>query len=67
MKNLITNNVNKYRVKKNITQHELSLLADTSRVTINKIESYQQLPRVDLAIRIAKNLNTTVEKLFGYE
>lgn len=53
------------RTKSNLTQLQLAKLTDSSRRTIQNIESGQTIPNVGLALKIAKVLNTTVEDLFS--
>lgn len=60
MLNLVKEN----RIKKGLSQEELAKLARVGRVTISNIETERYVPRVDIALMIAKALDTTVEKLF---
>ena len=47
-----------------MTQGELARLARVGRSTISNIETGKYIPGVDVALRIAKALNRTVEELF---
>lgn len=56
--------VNHYRMYLGISQRELAELSGTAPNTICEIEAGKRMPNVLLAIRIAKALGTTVEKLW---
>lgn len=63
MKNILKNE----RIKKEHTQVQLAELVNVSRQTIISIESGRYIPSVLLAIKIAKELDIRVEKLFQVE
>ena len=60
----VQNNVQNFRAKNKITQEELGNAVGVTRQTIIAIEKGNYTPSVLLALKIAKNFNTTVEKLF---
>jgi len=63
----VSNLVQDYRNKKNITQEELAKATGVTRQTVIAIEKGNYTPSVLLALKIAKYFNTTVEKLFTIE
>ncbi len=58
-------NVEMQRKRIGLTQIELSAKAGISRRTLSSIEKSVSIPSVDIAIKIATILNTTVEDLFS--
>ena len=48
----------------NLTQAEVAAKVGCSRQTINSIENNKFIPSVELALRIAHVLNTSVEDIF---
>ena len=58
------NKVREIRAAKGITQVQLARQAGVSRQTIHAIETSKHDPSVTLALKIAKVLRTSVEKLF---
>lgn len=63
MKNLIKEK----RTEKNITQEEMAKKIDVSLSHYRNIERERNIPNVEIAIKIAKILNTTVENIFIVE
>ena len=63
----VSNLVQDYRNKQNITQEELAKATGVTRQTVIAIEKGNYTPSVLLALKIAKYFNTTVEKLFTIE
>ncbi|MGB9873627.1 MAG: substrate-binding domain-containing protein [Hydrogenobacter sp.] len=61
------NRVKSYRLKKGLSQEDLSTLTEIPRTTISAIETGKALPSVDYALRLAKALGCTVEELFSPE
>ena len=59
--------IRELRTDLGLTQEELANLCDVSRQTINAIENNKYNPTLLLAIKLAKVLDTTVEKLFIIE
>ena len=58
------NRLKELRKKKKITQDELAKELNVSRQTINAIENEKYNPTLELAMKLAKFLNTSVEDLF---
>ena len=58
------NNIKELRTEKKISQQELSDRCNVTRQTINAIENEKYDPSLQLAFDLAKNLNTSVDKLF---
>ena len=59
------NRLREHREAAGHTQQRLADLVGASRVTIVRAEIGQQEPSLDLALRLAHALDTTVEQLFG--
>jgi putative transcriptional regulator len=65
---MITNKVKLARIAKgDLTQQELADKVACSRQTIHSIESGKFVPSVELALRLARELETAVEELFKLE
>ncbi|MDG1062731.1 MAG: helix-turn-helix transcriptional regulator [SAR86 cluster bacterium] len=62
-KNLL-NNLAELRIAAGLTQQALSESAEVSRKSINAIENGIYAPSTVLALKIARTLNCSVEKLF---
>jgi putative transcriptional regulator len=60
----LTNRLRDERARLDLTQAELAELVGVSRKTINTVENGVFIPSTVLALRLAKALRTTVEKLF---
>ena len=58
------NRLEQHRKAANMTQHDLSVLAEVSRKSINAIENGVYVPSTVLALKIARTLNCSVEDLF---
>ena len=58
------NNIKELRIEKKFSQQELADRCNVTRQTINAIENEKYAPSLQLAFDLAKNLNTTVDKLF---
>jgi putative transcriptional regulator len=52
------------RARLNLTQAELATMVEVSRKTINTVENGVFIPSTVLALRLARALGTTVERLF---
>lgn len=52
------------RAEKNLTQEALAGLIGTTRKSINAIEMERMVPSTLLALKLARVLGTTVERLF---
>lgn len=64
MHEYISNEVNKLRSKKDVTQEELADELQVSRQTIIAIEKGKYTPSVLLALKIANFFKTPVEDIF---
>jgi putative transcriptional regulator len=64
---VLKNNLKEFRQKKGFTQEELGKNVDVSRQTIISIERYRYKPSLELAMKIAENLNVKIEKLFYFD
>lgn len=60
----LRNHLNEHRARRKLTQAELAVLAGVSRKTINTVENGVFIPSTVLALRLARALETSVEKLF---
>lgn len=63
----INNKVYTFRTYHGYSQRELARMVGTGHATISDIEAGRSLPNVLLAIRIARALKTTVERLWEGE
>ena len=61
------NNIEKLRKKMGITQEELANKLNVTRQTINAIENSKYSPSLELAFKISKYFNLTIEEIFNYE
>ncbi len=64
MSEYISNQVNKLRADKGVTQEELAEKINVSRQTIIAIEKGNYTPSVLLAIKLGSFFNVPVEKIF---
>ena len=64
MSEYISNEVNKLRMDKDITQEELAEKVQVSRQTIIAIEKGNYTPSILLALKISHYFNLPVEKIF---
>ena len=60
----LRNRLREERARHNLTQAELAAMVGVSRKTINTVENEVFIPSTVLALRLARALGTTVEKLF---
>lgn len=51
-------------IKNNLTQRELANKINISEEYLSKIISCKHIPNVNIALKIAQELNTTVEDIF---
>ena len=58
------NNIRDLRKQLGFRQEDMSIALGVTRQTINAIENEKYNPTLELAMKLAKLLNTTVEKLF---
>ena len=61
------NRINTIRTERHMSQKELALKTGVTRQTINYLERNRNSPSLDLAYRIAKVFNLTIEDVFQYE
>ncbi len=64
---ILKNNLKEFRNKKNLTQDDLGKCLGVSRQTIISIERYRYKPSLELAMKISKELNVKIEKLFYFD
>jgi len=64
---ILKNNLKEFRHKKNLTQDDLGKSVGVSRQTIISIERYRYKPSLELAMKMAKELNVKIEKLFYFD
>ncbi len=65
MRDMVSNMVSDYRVKKEVTQEELAHATGVTRQTVIALERGNYTPSVALALKIARYFNVSVEKLFS--
>lgn len=58
------NRIKEYRKQHKLTQEELANILGVTRQTIIAIENDKYNPTLELAMNLAKYLNTTIEELF---
>lgn len=63
----LISNLKKYRQFNELTQGELAKKVNVRRETIVRLENGKYNPSLELAVRISKELNTPIEKLFIFE
>lgn len=64
---MVINQVRKYRELSKMTQEELGAAVFVSRQTIISIEKGSYNPSIELGLKLAKCLNTTLDVLFQLE
>ena len=60
----LKNRLREGRARHNLTQADLAAMVGVSRKTINTVENEVFVPSTVLALKLARALHTTVEKLF---
>lgn len=63
----MNNRIKEFRAKKGLTQKELAELTDVRRETIGHLENNKYNPSLQLAYKISRVLETTIEELFIFE
>ncbi len=58
------NNIRELRKKLGLRQEDIATALGVTRQTINAIENEKYNPTLELAMKLAKLLNTTVDELF---
>lgn len=61
------NNIKELRKMQSLRQEDLAVKVNVTRQTINAIENNKYDPTLELAMKLARVLNTTVEDLFQLE
>lgn len=61
------NEIRVFRAKRRITQDELATKLDVSRQTLSAIENNKYFPSLELALKIAKVFECTVDELFSLD
>ncbi|WNF36808.1 helix-turn-helix transcriptional regulator [Bacillaceae bacterium IKA-2] len=61
------NNIKELRKMQSLRQEDLAIKVNVTRQTINAIENNKYDPTLELAMKLARILNTTVEDLFQLE
>ncbi len=58
------NNIRERRKKLGVRQEDIAITLGVTRQTINAIENEKYNPTLELAMKLARLFNTTVEELF---
>jgi putative transcriptional regulator len=61
------NKIKVFRAMHDLTQEDLALAIGVTRQTILAIEKGKYVPSLDLAFKIARYFNVTIEEAFTYE
>jgi putative transcriptional regulator len=61
------NKIKVFRAMNDMTQEDLAQAIGVTRQTILAIEKGKYVPSLDLAFKIARHFNVTVEDVFQYE
>jgi putative transcriptional regulator len=61
------NKIKVFRAMNDLTQEDLAQAIGVTRQTILAIEKGKYVPSLDLAFKIARNFNVTIEEVFQYE
>lgn len=64
MADIISNNIYKLRIEKNLTQEDLARTLGVTRQTIIAMEKGNYTPSVALALKVASFFNKPVEEIF---
>ena len=67
MKGTVNNTLKTHRVMAEMTQETLATRVGVSRQTINAIEKGKYLPSLELALKLGKVFNVSIETLFQFE
>jgi len=63
----VNNRLEEIRKKRGIRQEELAAALEVSRQTIGSIENGRYNPSINLAFKIARFFNMTIEEVFIFE
>ena len=66
MKEILSGNIARYRKEKGFTQEELAVRLGITFQAVSKWETGQTLPETAILTELAKILNISMDKLFGY-
>lgn len=61
------NHIKELRAKYDLTQEQLSEIVGVRRETINFLEQGKYNPSLELAHKVARALETSIDKLFDFE
>jgi putative transcriptional regulator len=61
------NKIKVFRAMHDLTQEDLAQAIGVTRQTILAIEKGKYVPSLDLAFRIARHFNVTIEEVFHYD
>jgi putative transcriptional regulator len=61
------NRIKVFRAMHDLTQEDLAQAIGVTRQTILAIEKGKYVPSLDLAFRIARHFNVTIEEVFHYD
>lgn len=64
---IFTTQIKKYRLLKDLTQEELAQRVGVRRETIMRLENAKYNPSLELAVRIARELDASIDDLFNFE
>jgi len=65
--NRISNRIKVWRAEYDLTQQQLAEEIGVTRQTINALEKGKYVPSLDLAFRIARRFESTLEEVFHYD
>lgn len=60
-------NIKKYRLLKDLTQEELANQVNVRRETIMRLENAKYNPSLELAVKIARRLDASIDELFEFD
>lgn len=63
---MLNNNIKMYRAAKNISQDQLAKIVGVTRQTISAGEKKKYSPTLELAFKISKVLDRTIEEVFEH-
>ncbi|MGE7953733.1 helix-turn-helix transcriptional regulator [Lysinibacillus xylanilyticus] len=62
-----TTQIKKYRLLKDFTQEELAQRVGVRRETIMRLENAKYNPSLELAVRISRELDASIDDLFHFD
>ena len=63
---MLNNNIKMYRAAKNISQDQLAKIVGVTRQIISAVEKNKYSPTLELAFKISKVLDRTIEEVFEH-